>query len=96
MLDIYLLVYLSEVVTMDIAKVFWSGRSQAIRLPKEYRFQCPAVRIRRQGKAIILEPLEEDWAWLDAVVRELSPDYMAEGRQQPESQSRPELDELFP
>lgn len=50
---------------MDTAKVFWSGRSQAVRLPKEYRLQGSEVRIRRQGRALVLEPLVDDWAWLD-------------------------------
>lgn len=81
---------------MDTAKVFWSGRSQAVRLPKEYRFDCQEVRIRRHGNGLILEPLAEDWNWLDAAVRELAPDYLGGGRQQPEMQERPELDGLFP
>ena len=40
------------------ARVFWTGRSQAIRLPKEMRFSTPEVTARREGKAVILEPLE--------------------------------------
>ncbi|MFN8613208.1 MAG: type II toxin-antitoxin system VapB family antitoxin [Vulcanimicrobiota bacterium] len=81
---------------MDKAKVFWSGRSQAVRLPKDFRFDCDEVRIRRLGNAVILEPISSDWTWLDAAVRELSPDYLSEGREQPEAQERPELDNLFP
>jgi antitoxin VapB len=54
---------------MVIAKVFWSGRSQAVRLPKEYRFATDKVRIRRHGRAVILEPIADDWAWLDALIR---------------------------
>ena len=81
---------------MDKAKVFWSGRSQAVRLPKTYRFDCDEVRIRRVGNSVVLEPISNDWSWLDAAVRELSPDYLAEGREQPEEQARPELDDLFP
>jgi antitoxin VapB len=50
---------------MQTAKVFWSGRSQAVRLPQEYRFQASEVRIRRHGQAVILEPIATDWAWLD-------------------------------
>lgn len=38
------------------AKVFWSGRSQAIRLPKDYRVSCREVRIHKEGERIILEP----------------------------------------
>lgn len=40
----------------DRAKVFWSGRSQAVRRPKEYRVEGKRVRIRRRGEAVILEP----------------------------------------
>ena len=55
---------------MATAKVFWSGRSQAVRLPKEFRVDGDEVRIRRQGSKIILEPIPEDWAWLDALHKE--------------------------
>lgn len=41
------------------AKVFWSGRSQAVRLPKEFRFDVDEVSIRREGRAVILEPVEK-------------------------------------
>ena len=41
------------------AKLFWTGRSQAVRLPKEFRFEGDAVVVRREGKAVVLEPLDE-------------------------------------
>jgi virulence-associated protein VagC len=44
--------------TRGRAKVFWTGRSQAVRLPKEMRFSTSEVTIRREGRALILEPLE--------------------------------------
>lgn len=47
------------------AKVFWTGRSQAIRLPKEFRFQTDTVLVRRQGRAVVLEPAHE---WPDGYV----------------------------
>lgn len=40
------------------AKVFWTGRSQAVRLPKEFRVAGETVFVRREGTAIILEPAE--------------------------------------
>lgn len=40
----------------DVAKVFWSGRSQAIRLPREYRLSCREVSIHREGNKLVLEP----------------------------------------
>lgn len=44
------------------AKVFMSGRSQAVRLPKEFRFSGTEVKIRREGSAVVLEPLTKGWA----------------------------------
>ena len=41
------------------AKVFWTGRSQAVRLPKEFRFDTETVLIRREGNSIVLEPIDE-------------------------------------
>ena len=61
---------------MATAKVFWSGRSQAVRLPKEYRFEGSEVRIRRLGRAVLLEPVAEDWAWLEQLVGQLDPDFV--------------------
>ena len=52
---------------MTIAKLFWSGNSQAVRLPKEFRFEGKMVNISKQGKQVIIEPIVNDWAWLDDV-----------------------------
>lgn len=60
---------------MDRAKLFWTGRSQAVRLPKEFRLSGNEVRIRRHGNAIILEPLVEGWGWLDALAGEVDADF---------------------
>jgi len=38
------------------AKLFWTGRSQAVRLPKEFRFEGDTVVVRREGNVVILEP----------------------------------------
>ena len=77
---------------MDVAKVFWSGRSQAVRLPKEFRFETDEVRIRRHGKSVILEPIAKDWAWLDALAGPLDDDFVKAATEQPAEQKRPELD----
>lgn len=47
---------------MPTAKIFRNGRSQAVRLPKEFRFRGEEVEIRRSGKKVILEPRKER-AW---------------------------------
>ena len=80
----------------DIAKVFWSGRSQAVRLPKEFRFDAKEVRIRREGDAVILEPLEEDgWAWLKTIPPFVDDDVAAATEEEVPQQERPELDTAF-
>lgn len=81
---------------MHKAKLFWSGRSQAVRLPKEYRLPGEEVRIRRHGATVILEPLADDWGWLDEIAGKLDDDFAEAANEQPEPQSRPALDELFP
>ena len=49
---------------LDTAKVFKTGRSQAVRLPKAYRFATDEVTIERQGDAVILRPvLPPDLRW---------------------------------
>ncbi|HEY9870172.1 MAG TPA: type II toxin-antitoxin system VapB family antitoxin [Candidatus Obscuribacterales bacterium] len=80
---------------METAKVFWSGRSQAVRLPKNFRFQTDQVRIRRHGSAVILEPIPEDWGWLDAIVGKLDDDFIRFVQEKPGQQERPSLDEFF-
>ena len=47
----------AEEVGMATAKLFRNGRSQAVRLPKEFRFEGEEISIRREGEAVILEPL---------------------------------------
>jgi antitoxin VapB len=62
---------------MQTAKLFWSGRSQAVRLPKEFRFDGNEVRIRRHGNAVILEPIAENWDWLDTITGKFDDDFIA-------------------
>lgn len=77
---------------MNKAKVFWSGRSQAVRLPKDFRFDADEVRIRRHGNAVILEPLADDWAWLAPLVGPVDDDFATAAAEQPAEQKREELD----
>jgi antitoxin VapB len=81
---------------VDRAKIFWSGRSQAVRLPKEYRFEGKEVRIRRRGDAIILEPIPSDWRWLDELAASApDPDFVEAIKERPEGQERPGLEGIF-
>jgi antitoxin VapB len=71
------------------AKLFKNGRSQAVRLPREFRFEGDQVRVRRAGRGILVEPMftdvEEWFAELDSLASE---PFMPEGRQQPISPRR--------
>lgn len=82
-----------------IAKVFRSGNSQAVRLPKEFRFDVEEVEVMREGDALILRPRPADcrpWASLRAALaRGVSADFMTRGREQPPEQERPGLDQIF-
>jgi antitoxin VapB len=80
---------------MERAKIFWSGRSQAVRLPKNYRFPGKEVRIRRHANAVILEPVAEDWAWLDSIAGKLDHDFVEAVGERPDGQKRPALRKLF-
>lgn len=80
---------------MDTAKVFWSGRSQAVRLPKTFRFDTDEVRIWREGSRIVLEPIEGEWDWLDAVTGPVDIDFVAAALEQPWIQNRPEIDDII-
>jgi antitoxin VapB len=44
-----------------VAKIFMTGRSQAVRIPKEYRFACDEVFIEREGERVILTPRAHTW-----------------------------------
>jgi len=75
-----------------VAKLFRNGRSQAVRLPKEFRFRGEKVQVRRVNTGVLLEPVldVEDWfARLD----DAGPgDFMTDGRDQPITPSRKILD----
>jgi antitoxin VapB len=57
------------------AKVFMTGRSQAIRIPKEYRFSCDEVLIEREGERVILTPRAKSWHEYFARASRFSDDY---------------------
>jgi len=75
---------------MDTAKLFESGNSQAIRLPKAYRLPGKKVFLKRMGKAIIVLPEDSGWEPMLESLSEFDDDFMAE-RNQPPQQHRPEF-----
>ncbi len=72
-----------------LAKVFRNGRSQAVRLPKEFRFESDRVRVRRHGNGILLEPvisvISKWFAELDSLNAE---PFFTKGRKQPQTPRR--------
>jgi len=73
---------------MSIAKLFLNGRSQAVRLPKEFRMPGKAVHISRDGNKVILEPIEDSWdQWFDTI-ESMPAGLIAEDREQPDMQER--------
>ena len=72
---------------MDTAKLFQSGRSQAVRLPKEYRFQVSEVAVKHFGNGVLLLPIEDPWQMLEAGLVAFEPGFVL-SREQPEQQMR--------
>ena len=72
---------------MKVAKIFENGRSQAVRLPKEYRFNVKEVNVNKVGDAIILFPTDSKWNSLFESLDMFTNDYM-EMRNQGESEKR--------
>jgi antitoxin VapB len=70
---------------MAIAKVFMSGRSQAVRLPKEFRVSGNELTITKVGKSLVLTPIEAGWTDFFRILQEFEPDVPLE-RNQPQSQ----------
>ena len=50
---------MEDVMKTKKARVFWTGRSQAVRLPKEFRFETDIVLVYRQGRAVVMTPAHE-------------------------------------
>ena len=85
--------------TKGRAKLFQTGRSQAVRLPKEFRFAGTEVRIRRAGNAVVLEPVDEGWEWLRQMhakgIRFDDDVISAIEEEVPMPPDNPEIDEFF-
>ena len=72
---------------MKTAKIFQHGGSQAVRLPKEFRFEGDAVFIKKSGSSVVLIPLVNSWDSLIGSLDKFTKDYMAD-RDQPKQQKR--------
>lgn len=72
---------------MDIAKIFENGGSQAVRLPKKYRFESDDVIVSRLGSAVLLIPRDKAYETFLEGLNSFSDDFMSDGRS-----NEPEMD----
>ncbi len=72
---------------MKTAKLFQNGQSQAVRLPKEFRFEDDHVFVKKSGNVVVLIPIRNSWDTLIQSLDKFSDDFMVE-RKQPKVQKR--------
>ncbi len=72
---------------MKTAKLFQNGQSQAVRLPKEFRFEDDHVFVKKSGNVVVLIPTKNSWDTLIQSLDKFSADFMVE-RKQPKVQKR--------
>ncbi len=75
---------------MDTARLFQSGRSQAVRLPKEYRFAGTEVVVKHFGSGVLLLPADDPWQTLEQGLQAFEPGFTLQ-REQPPAQQRDEI-----
>jgi antitoxin VapB len=76
---------------MDTARLFQSGRSQAVRLPKEYRFTGTEVVVKHFGNGVLLLPIDDPWQTLEAGLAAFEPGFRLV-REQPSQPPRADID----
>lgn len=76
---------------MMTAKIFENGRSQAVRLPKECRFNSDEVLVNKVGDIVILMPKNNKWAGFLDALNMFSDDFMSDGRSENDRQVRETL-----
>ena len=79
---------------MQTAKIFKSGNSQAVRLPKNYRLEGNEVFIKKVGEGLLLIPKTNLWEQWEQSLKQQDTPFMSE-REQPDHQPREGLDEVF-
>ncbi|MDO8277623.1 MAG: AbrB/MazE/SpoVT family DNA-binding domain-containing protein [Burkholderiaceae bacterium] len=73
---------------MDTARLFQSGRSETVRLPKEYQFAGAEVVVQHFGSGVLLLPVDDPWQTLEAGLATFEPGFVL-ARQQPDDQIHP-------
>lgn len=73
---------------MRTAKIFKSGNSQAVRIPKEFKLEGDEVEIEKKGEALVLRPRKRSWVMLNKSLQKFTDDFMEKGRKEPPAQKR--------
>ncbi|MBT3807376.1 MAG: antitoxin [Desulfobacula sp.] len=73
---------------MNTAKIFRSGNSQAVRLPKDFQFDVSEVEIYRRGDEVVLRKKLQNLSRVFDLLTDMSDDFMEDGRNQPPMQER--------
>lgn len=73
---------------MKTARIFRSGNSQAVRIPKEFQMEGDEAEIQRRGEWLLLRPKKKSWAALGESLDKFTNDFMKNGRNQPTIQKR--------
>ena len=76
---------------MKTAKIFRSGNSQAVRIPKEFQLEGDEVEIQKKGNSLVLRPKKKSWTSLVQSLNKFTEDFMANIRRQPPIQKRSKL-----
>lgn len=74
--------------TRKKTKLFMSGNSQAVRIPREFQLEGREVEIQRRGNTLVISPKKQTWQPLTDSLAMFTDDFMEEGRQQPPLQVR--------
>lgn len=74
--------------TRKTTKLFRSGSSQAVRIPREFQLEGDEVEIQRRGNTLIIRPKKQTWQSFADSLAMFTDDFMEEGRRQPQLQKR--------
>ncbi len=75
---------------METAKLFTTGRSQAVRLPKAFRFDGVEVQVKHFGTGVLLLPIDQPWQLLEEALLDFEPGFKMERGAQDQA-ARPDL-----
>lgn len=75
-------------MTKKTTRLFFSGNSQAVRIPREFQLEGDEVEIQRRGNTLVLRPKKKSWSLLTESLEKFTKDFMEKGRKQPAAQKR--------